>query len=107
MIGDFPGGHLVVGYMPMEANAIRPSLMVRRLISRLAPHDDWSTSTRQEAYGPALYCFFKSKQDADRLARAVKARAMSRYPGWASQRWFDLDGAMLSSIVSDLTQRDV
>jgi len=102
MIGLYPGGHLVVGYLPMGANAVRPARTVRRLIERLRPRKAWAVSTRQEVHGPALYCLFEDKGDADRLAKTVRARSMTRYPGWASQRWFDLDGPMIASIAASL-----
>jgi hypothetical protein len=102
MIGLYPGGHLVVGYLPMEAKAVRPARAIRRLIERQRPHKAWAVSTRQEVHGPALYCLFEDKGDADRLAKAVRARGMTRYPGWSSQRGFDLDGAMVASIAASL-----
>ena len=104
MIRVFPGGHLVVGYLPIGTKAVRPSRIVRRLIERQGPRGSWAISTRQEIRGPALYCLFESKHDADRFAKAVHARSMSRYPGWASQRCVNLDDSMMTSVAAALAE---
>jgi hypothetical protein len=105
MVRTFPDCHLVVGYLPMGASAVRPAATARRLIERQRPRKAWAVSTRQEVHGPAIHCLFESKEDADRLAKAVRAHGMNRYPGRASQRWFDLDAPMVASIAASLAGR--
>src|SRR5262245_29706111 len=104
MIRVFPDGHLVVGYLPMGTKAVRPSRIVRRLIERQRPRGSWAVSARQEVRGPAVYCLFESKQDADRFGKVVQARHEPITRG-ASERWFALDGPMAHAIEQILKAR--
>jgi hypothetical protein len=106
MIRVFPGGHLVVGYIPLQENAVRMARTMQHLIVHLRPAKAWSASSRQQPHGLAVYCLFEDKRDADRLAEFVQAQNMSRYPGWVTQRCFDLDGRMVETITSVLAQSD-
>lgn len=67
----------------------------------MALSDDWSVTSEKEADGLAhAHLAFASKTDADRFASAVQAKAIGRYPGWASQREFLLDKAAEEAIAA-------
>lgn len=52
--------------------------------------------------GLEVYFAFENKADADQLTAIVAAKATRRYPGWASQQAFRLDGPAILAIEASL-----
>ena len=51
---------------------------------------------------PEAYFAFEDEADATKLATILKAEATGSYPGWATQRAFQLDGAMVTALAASL-----
>ena len=107
-----PAAHLVVGRLPArgargraaDRHAAHREELLGRLGEALCLRDDWSATSVKEADGLAhAHIAFESRSDADRFAGAVQARAIGRYPGWASQREFLLDKTAENAIGAVLT----
>ena len=45
-----------------------------------------------------VHCVFENASDANRVSEALQAGVVGRYPGWASQREFTLDGMAIRTI---------
>jgi len=58
----------------------------------------------QDGRGFAIHCVFARPEDAQKLAAAVQAKGIGRYPGFASQREFGLEAAMRKNIAAALAE---
>ena len=114
MIDKHPAAHLVVGRLSARepkgrvANrrAAYRTELVGELVERLAKHGDWSITGIKEADGLAhVHIVFESRDDALRVATALHATPMGRYPGWASQREFLLSAHAEEVIAKALVGR--
>lgn len=109
MMRAHAAAHLIVGRLPArgargraaDRHAAHREELLGRLGEAMALSDDWSVTSEKEADGLAhAHLAFASKTDADRFASAVQAKAIGRYPGWASQREFLLDKAAEEAIAA-------
>ena len=92
--------HLLGGRLPArgargraaDRHAAHREELLSRLGDALALSGDRSVTSIKEEDGLAhAHLTLVSKSDADRFASAVHAKAIGRYPGWASQREFLFD----------------
>jgi hypothetical protein len=108
MMQAHPACHLVVGAVDAKM-VLRPVRLIERLLERLRPRGRYAVTILREPNGLAVHCAFLEKADADRLASAIRADdrtdGMSRYPGWASHRWFRLNASMAAAIAAALDNR--
>jgi hypothetical protein len=79
--------------------------LLRRLISRLMPTGVYAIGILRKGSDASIWCGFSAKADADRLADAVRAKCVSQWPGWASQRAFTLDESLRAVIAAALATR--
>lgn len=88
---QLPGGDLVVGKVEHASRLQVSDESVINLIATFGCKGDWATGQILDGNGRAVHCVFVRKDDADRLAAAVEATDIDRYPGFSSQREFRLD----------------
>ncbi len=101
MMDRHPAGHLVVG--ELEGPATISKRLLEKLLKRLALSGDYSLCATKEAHGPVVQVVFARKDDADKFAEGVNAARSARmYPGWASQRAFDLDEKVRRAVAEAL-----
>jgi hypothetical protein len=104
LLDDFPRAHLVVGHVESLKATATGEKAVSRLIDSLGPRADWATGQMQNGRGFAVHCVFARPEDAQKLAAAVQAKGIGRYPGFASQREFTLDTGMRKNISAALSE---
>ncbi len=90
LIQELPGTHIVVGKVEHLSRLQISDETVINLITTLGCKGNWATAQLADGSG-LVHCVFACKEDADRLANAVQATAIVRYPGFSSQREFRLD----------------
>lgn len=95
-------GHLVVGYLKVAGATSAKSGLIITLIRALGMEDAFVVDVQREGGSWAVHCAFEREADADRLALAVKARGVRRYPGWKSQRAFLFDARVEKKIATML-----
>ena len=98
--------HLVVGAL-LEAATDGDELaaamyLLKRLVGQQKPVGDYAATVVRETGCPEAYLAFEDEGDARKFAAAVKAKASGSYPGWASQRAFQLDGVKLTALAASL-----
>jgi hypothetical protein len=97
--------HLVVARIdgPVAGDQLSAvQALLRRLVSSQKPAGDYAVAVVREAGRPEVYLAFEDPADALKLAGAVTAGATGAYPGWASQRAFELDSAKLAALEASL-----
>jgi hypothetical protein len=109
-----PQAHLVVGVIVQaegpvggdELNAVRN--LLNRLVRQQKPSGDYATTVARDTGRPEAWFTFVDESDARKFGDAVKAEVIGSYPGWASQRAFDVDSAKLRELEASLPlpQRD-
>jgi hypothetical protein len=104
LLNDFPRAHLLVGHVESLKATATAEKAISRLIESLGPRADWATGQMQDGRGFAVHCVFARTEDAQRLAAAVRAMGIGRYPGFASQREFTLDAGMRKGISAALAK---
>jgi hypothetical protein len=103
-----PRAHLVVGTIaepdaPIGGDALAEAQAVlRRLVNEQKPAGDYAATLVRDTGRPEIDLAFEDEGDARKFASAVKAKATGSYPGWASQRAFQLDGAKLTALAASL-----
>jgi hypothetical protein len=103
-----PRAHLVVGAVvqatePGGGEELRGvQSLLKRLVTNQKPAGDYAATMVRDAGRPEIYLAFEDEGDARKFAAAVKAKASSSYPGWASQRAFQLDGVKLTALAASL-----
>ena len=106
--------HLVVGALvevaePKHGDELAVAQYVlKRLVSNQKPSGDYAATVARDGGRPEVYFAFDNEADARRFAAVLEAETTGKYPGWASQRASDLDGAKLRALESSLPspQRD-
>ena len=91
-----PNTHLVVGIVtpvPGSSHLMRLRRLLNDVIARQSPQDVFSTALVRQTGKTEIHCGFAAEADADRFARAVKARRIGRSSEWASERSFRLNPA--------------
>jgi hypothetical protein len=76
--------------------------VLSRLVRKHAPAADFAATVVRDATRPELYFAFEDEADATKLAALLKAEVTDSYPGWATQRAFQLDGAMVTALAESL-----
>lgn len=107
---NFPQGHLVVAVaVDVGADEIGSRRLrglrdlLYRVVGRMASSSGAFALTVSRASGfPEILCGFEATADAVSLVELVKAHPTDRYPGFATQRVFDLDTAMEAALRSSL-----
>lgn len=104
--------HLVVAGVPIDTDHDLGTRHLQtlhgrlsRFMARLAPAGAYSVTIVRQAGAPEIHAAFEKRDDANRLAGAVGARAYSLSPdadspGWASRRFFVLDEAAGAAIAA-------
>lgn len=83
--------HLVVGYVKVAGATPAKSRLILTLIKGLGVEGAHMVDVQGEGGGWAVHCAFEQEADAARIALAVHARCVARYPYWKSQRAFLFD----------------
>jgi hypothetical protein len=73
-----------------------------RLVKMHRPTKDYAATVVRDAGRPEAYFAFEDEADATKLAALLNAEVTGSYPGWASQRVFQLDGAMVTELAASL-----
>lgn len=107
--------HLVVAGVPIDTDRDLGTRHLQtlhgrlsKLVTRLAPEGAYSVTIVRQAGSPEIHAAFEKSDDANRLARAVGARAAplpqdaGASPGWASRRSFVLDDATGAAIAASM-----
>jgi hypothetical protein len=103
-----PRAHLVVGALVEVAESEHgdelavAQYVLKRWVSKQKPAGDYAASVARDGGRPEVYFAFEDEADAQKFAAALEAEATAKYPGWASQRAFDLDGAKLRALEASL-----
>jgi hypothetical protein len=99
-----PRAHVVVGALgeaATDGDELAATIYVlMRLIRQQKPAGDYAATVVRDAGRPEIYLAFEEEGDARKFAAAVKAKASGSYPGWASQRAFQLDGVKLTALAA-------
>jgi hypothetical protein len=77
-------------------------VILKRLVTNQKPAGDYATTVVRDAGRPEIYLAFEDEGDARKFAAAMKAKASGSYPGWASQRAFQLNGVKLTALAASL-----
>ena len=99
--------HLVVGAIvqpdaPGGDELTEAQVVLRHLVNEQKPTGDYAATLVRHTGRPEVYLAFDDEDDARKFASVVKAKATGSYPGWASQRAFQLDGAKLTALAASL-----
>jgi hypothetical protein len=103
-----PRAHLVVGALVEVAESEHGDELavaqhvLKRWVSKQKLAGDYAASVARDGGRPEVYFAFEDEADAQKFAAALEAEANAKYPGWASQRAFDLDGAKLRALEASL-----
>ena len=99
--------HIVVADVD---EAARPRLkedcdLLQDLVDKLEPSGAFAVAAGRSGDTIEICCGFSRRADADRLADAVRAKTVSRWLGWASQRVFSLDEPIRLAIAAALANQ--
>ena len=103
-----PRSHLVVGAIFAAdglaglGDSTAALALLRRLARKQKPVGDYAAAVMRDAGWPEVYFAFNDETDAKKFAEAVQAELIGSYPGWASQRAFEIDGAKLKELEASL-----
>jgi hypothetical protein len=79
--------------------------VLKRLASNQKRSGDYTASVARDGVRPELYFAFDNEADARKFAGVLAAEASNKYPGWASQRAFEIDGARFRELKTSLPAR--
>jgi hypothetical protein len=100
--------HLVVGELVEVTDSeygdelAAVQYVLKRLVSNQKPSGDYTASVARDGVRPELYFAFDNEADARKFAAVLAAEATDKYPGWASQRAFEIDGARFRELKTSL-----
>lgn len=107
-----PRAHVVVGIVapvPGSSHLMRLRRLLNDVITRQSPQGVFSTALVRETGKTEIHCGFSAQVDADRFARAVKARRIGPGVGysaqWSSERSFRLNPAAELALSGALAAR--
>ena len=100
--------HLIVGVLALsdrppggdELAAAQSVLM--RLVKMHKPTRDYAATVVRASGRPEAYFAFEDEADATKLAALLNAEVTGSYPGWATQRVYQLDGATVTALAASL-----
>jgi hypothetical protein len=105
----FPHGHLVsavavdVGADEIGSRRLRGLRdLLHRVIGSLASNGAFALTVSRASGFPEILCGFEAEADADAFASLSGAQPTNRYPGFASQRLFDLDTVLANALRAGL-----
>jgi hypothetical protein len=73
-----------------------------RLVSERKPVGDYEATVTRDGGRPQVFFAFDDESDAKKFAAAFEAASTVKYPGWASQCEFEVDGVKLSELEASL-----
>jgi len=82
--------HLVVASFKESASGRSMVQLLTKMIRALGTEGAFSVTINRQ-HGQSVHCAFEMEGDAARLAGAMKAQPIAKYPGWVSQSGFSLD----------------
>ena len=100
--------HLVVGVAALaEGPAAGDELkevqnLLNRLVRQQKPRGDYAATVVRDTGRPEAWFAFDDETDARKFGDAVQAETTATYPGWASQRAFELLGTKLADLEASL-----
>jgi hypothetical protein len=98
--------HLVVGALAevaADGDELAATLtLLKRLVRQQKPAGDYATTVVRDSGRPEMYFAFDDEADARKFAATLEAEPTGRYPGWASQRVFEVDGEKLRVLEASL-----
>ena len=74
--------------------------VVRRLAKTQRPAGEYALTVVRDAGSPEVYVAFNDEADAKKFAASVQAQPIASYPGWASQRAFEMDVAKIRELAA-------
>ena len=103
-----PRAHLIVGVLMLAGGRVAgdeltaAQSVLLRLARKQKPASDYASTVVRDAGRPEIYLAFEDDGDAKKFAAATNAKATGNYPGWATQRVFQLDGAKVTTLAASL-----
>jgi hypothetical protein len=103
-----PRPHLIVGVLaftddtPDGDELPAAQSVLTRFVKKHKPAMDYAATVIRDAGRSEVYFAFESEADAAKLAAFLKAEVSNSYSGWATQRAFRLDGAMVTALAATL-----
>jgi hypothetical protein len=95
--------HLVAATVQADSADLREvQIVLRSLVRKQEPTGAYATTIMREAGRLDVHLAFEEEGDARKLAAVVQTEATGGYPGWATQRAVQLDGAMFEALVASL-----
>jgi hypothetical protein len=100
--------HLIVGVLaladgpPGGDELTAAQSVLTRLVKMHKPTKDYAATVVRDTGRSELYFAFESEEDAANLGAILKAEVTSSYAGWATQRAFQLDGAVVTALAASL-----
>ena len=76
--------------------------VLERLVKKQKPAGEYATTIVRDTGSAELHLAFEHEEDARKLAVAVRVKATGSYPGWATSRAFQLDGATVAALAASL-----
>jgi hypothetical protein len=95
----------VFAVVPAEEEALdlrEVQRVLQRLVKKQKPAGEYATTIVRDTGSPELHLAFEHEVDARKLGATVKARVTGNYPGWATSRAFQLDGARVAALAASL-----
>jgi hypothetical protein len=101
-----PRAHLVVGALAevaADGDELAATLnLLKRLVRQQKPAGDYATTLARDSGRPEMYFAFDDEADARKFAATLEAGPTGRYPSWASQWTFEVDGEKLRVLAASL-----
>jgi hypothetical protein len=103
-----PRAHLVVGVVvqaegPVGGDELNTVLnLLGRLVRQQKPGGDYAATVVRDTGRPEVHFAFVDEADARKFGDAVQTETTDTYPGWASERAFDLPSEKLASLEASL-----
>lgn len=111
LMRERPAAHLVVGVIPKAgrdsaAGSVKFQLgLLACLVMALRLGGKYALTDIRDRYGNQIQCALADPDDAARLANALGAIGIGRYPGWASHHSFRFDDALTATVKAALARR--
>jgi hypothetical protein len=105
-----PRAHLIVAVIALADGVAGDELtaaqsVLLRLVRKQKPAGAYASTVVRDAGLQEIYLAFEDDGDTKEFAAVVNAKATGSYPGWASQRAFQLDGAKVTTLAPRYRRR--